>query len=400
MLTIRITVMLLFINACQFGIAADEGIVVEMQTGQKIRANSISTDTIRPEKVVLEVTNERISLKRVMNWSRVKTVFAPADTALDLKVPSGVAVKDIAELSKPTVESAAPPEPGQYESSTPIRDPRTFQFVPPAPAAMLPFDSAVAPGQVPMIGPPLESGYLSSLRCGPCEVICPTPGLLLWRDPGVVVGVRNQDGTPLSFSGNSTIVPAAQIDDLEPRELVVSARAFNRNGLADWNSLEVLVQGRTASGAPCPLRGSLRLSLLSRRARLVRAYAETYFEEPSDLVLLSSWSQFIDASDVGRTGVQKVVVPLPVRSADHNFGTAQYGVLAAEIDIPGQGRLATTSQPIALRQVDTVRNRSVVDYGDTMLPGQSVSEGRNDPGYWPAPLSNLRPDSRRFTVQP
>jgi hypothetical protein len=71
-----------------------------------------------------------------------------------------------------------------------------------------------------------------------------------------------------------------------------------------------------------------------------------------------------------------------------------------ELDIPGQGRLATTSEPIALRQFGPIRSRGVVDFGSSILPLGSVSEGLSDAGHWPAPLSGLRPDSRRFTVQP
>ena len=400
MLSIRIIVTLLFINACRFGIAADEGVMVELQTGQRIRANTVSTDSTRPEKAVLEVSNERIHLKRVLNWSRVKTVYAPPNIALDLKVPAGVEVKDFAESPKPNIQSDRPSAPDQYEPSAVAPDARSLQFPPPPPEPLLSIDQKSDPEPLTINGTPMEFGYLASSCCVPCVAVCPIPMLSPWRDPGVVVGIRNQDGTPVSFSSNTGAIPSGRMEVAEPRELLVTARAFNRNGLADWNSLEVSFQGRTATGSPCPVRGSLKCSLWTRRARLVRAYAETYFEEPSDLVLLSSWSQFVDSADLDASGVQKVVVSLPPRPADHNLRTSQFGVLAVELDIPGQGRLATTSPPIALRQMDSNRSRSVVDYGESILPGQTVSEGGNNAGYWPAPLSNQRPDSRRFTVQP
>ncbi len=399
MLSIRIIVSLLLINTCRFSIAADEGVIVEMQTGQRIRANSISTDAIRPEKAILEVSNERIRLKRIVNWSRVKIVFASADLALDLKAPVGVEVKDIAESSKPIIRPNDSSTQEQYEPSAVAPDARSVQFPPPPPEPMLSVDQNPDFRPLTINSEPMELDHLPSSYCAPCFAICPIPVLNPWRDPGVVVGIRNQDGTPVSFAGNPGAI-SSRMETAEPRELLVTARAFNRNGLADWNSLEISFQGRTATGSPCPVRGSLKCSLWTRHARLVRAYAETYFEEPSDLVLLSSWSQFVDISDIDASGVQKVVVALPQRPADHNLLTSQFGVLAVELDIPGQGRLAATSQPIALRQMDATRSRSVVDFGESMLPGQTVSEGGNSAGYWPAPLSNQRPDSRRFTVQP
>lgn len=400
MLSIRIIVTLLFINACRFGIAADEGVMVELQTGQRIRANTISTDSTRPEKAVLEVSNERINLKRVLNWSRVKTVYAPPNIALDLKAPAGVEVKDFAESPKPNTRTDLPSTPDQYEPSTVTPDARSLQFPPPPPEPLLSIAPKSDPEPMTINEGPLELDFLTSSCCVPCVAVCPIPVLFPWRDPGVVVGIRNQDGTPVSFAANTGTISSGRMEVAEPRELLVTARAFNRNGLADWNSLEVSFQGRTATGSPCPVRGSLKCSLWTRRARVVRAYAETYFEEPSDLVLLSSWSQFVDSADLDASGVQKVVMALPPRPADHNLRTSQFGVLAVELDIPGQGRLATTSPPIALRQMDSNRSRSVVDYGESILPGQTVSEGGNNAGYWPAPLSNQRPDSRRFTVQP
>jgi hypothetical protein len=180
----------------------------------------------------------------------------------------------------------------------------------------------------------------------------------------------------------------------------VSARAFNRFGLADWNSLEVSVQGRTADGLTCPVRGSLRCSLWVRRAWLVRAYGENYFEEPRDLVNVGQWSKFLDGSEMDAGGIQKAVFALPQQSSDHNLRIGSYGLITATLDIPGQGRLATTSNGIALRQFDPIRGRSVVDFGSSLLPQESVSEGVNASGDWPAPLSGLRPDLRRFTVQP
>lgn len=411
MLFFRIIVMLLLINVCQFG-NAEERVLIEMHSGKRIRAHTISTDASFPQHVVVGIGNDRIQIQRVLPWNRVKSVYASATVAVDLKVPDGVQVKDIAELPKQAPPLKRLESSDQYEPT--IGTSPTLP-IPPSPASNPPLPDHLPPPVEPFrfdCEPPVRYSEISvpfdgcgfALFPGPCG----------WRDPGIVVGVRNQDGTPYPADANAGSLRqkgADRADPLraadfqgkstgEPRELLTSVRAFNRNGLADWNSLEVSFQGRNAAGQSCQVRGSLKCTLWSRRARLVRAYAETFFEEPGELVRVGSWSQFVDSASADATGIQKIVLALPPSPADHNLRTSQFGVLAVELDIPGQGRLATTSAPVSLRQVGPVRDRSVVDFGESILPGQSVSEGGSNSGNWPAPLSGLRPDSRRFIIQP
>lgn len=365
--------------ACVFGNAtADDRVVVELHSGKRLRAHSIEHDPNSNGRIILNVGGERIQIQRNLNWNRVNRLAGPTEMLAKLSVPDHVTVVDAATLSG-----------GNHEKVG-----RSLQFVPPAPAPELGPDVPLELVSIPMSGPiqvgPLRSPYL----VGPD---CCIAGPVYFRDPGVVVGVRDEN--PLACcSTMPSFVPAAALP--EPRELLVSARAFNRFGQADWNSLEVSVQGRTADGSPCPVRGSLKCSLWVRKAWLVRAYGENYFEEPRDLVALGQWSQFLDGTEVDANGIQKVVFALPPQSPDHNLRLDSYGLMTATLDIPGQGRLATSSSGIALRQFDAVRGRSVVDYGSSLLPGESVSEGVNANGNWPAVLSGLRPDIRRFTVQP
>jgi hypothetical protein len=186
----------------------------------------------------------------------------------------------------------------------------------------------------------------------------------------------------------------------DPREIVIDARPFNRNGLADWNSLEIWIQGKTAAGQSCLVRGSMKCTLWTRQTQLVRSVGENYFEDPRDLVRLGQWSQFVDGSEVDATGVQKIVVSLPPRPADQNLNWGEFAFLTVDLDVPGYKRLSASMDSVPLRQLGPNRYRSAVDYGHTLLPLESTSEGTFNQGDWPAPLSDLRPDRRRFTVQP
>ena len=209
--------------------------------------------------------------------------------------------------------------------------------------------------------------------------------------PGIVVGVRDLSPT-VAFSSVMALPQAT--------ELVVWARPFNRSGLADWDSLEVFVQGRTASGQSCPVRGSLRCSLWGRRQAVVSAYGDIWFEDQREIALMGQWSQFIEPFEADQSGVQRIVLPLGPRVPDHNLTWSAYGLLAVEIDIPGQGRLATSTEPIQLRQVGPIRGRSIQEFGSSFLPQQSTSNSVRASGAWPQSLSGLRPDRRLFSVQP
>ena len=405
MLRLGIILCLTLVIVCHSGNAiGSDTVVVELISGQRIRAQSIQQDPLVAGRVELTVRTEQIQIQRNIAWSRIRRVITPKAMLADVQVPQNVDVIDTSERP-PLRELNLALESDQAESN---RDQlRSFFRYPPAPPVL-------------DVIPPLMGPYLIEVP-GPCEDNCDAclsadfhVPYLIFRDPGVVVGVRNADpsGPPLTEStgtgrsyesvpGVLAVPPQANQPQLPAaRELLVSARSFNRNGLADWNSLEISVQGRTALGEACRVRGSLKCTLWVRRMRVIRAYAETYFEENRELMVLGQWSQFLDGSEVDASGVQKIVLALPPRGPDQNLNISSFGQLTVELDIPGQGRLATSTDPIALRQSSPLRGRSVIDFGSTILPRESVSEPTSDAGFWPAPLSGLRPDSRRFTVQP
>ena len=423
---------------CQTGIVTgDDTVVVQLQTGQRLRAHAISQDPQMLDRVTLSIGNEQILIRRNVAWSRVNRLVAPAEMLVDLKIPDNVKVIDSTAHRARQRELTLTLAPEQAEQN--MTQLRQFLRVTPSPSVSdvppspLPFDGPMEPSSEPTfmsVMPPFvtrsgsdpawpsiqnsesigahESGPAFVSPCNGILINIPrTAGPIFVRDPGVIVGIRYADpnlpcvncGADSAFVQSPRNVGAA-MESSDPRELVVSARAFNRNGLADWNSLEVLVQGRTASGQPCRVRGSLKCALWVRRTRLVRAYGENFFEEPRDIYLLGQWSQFLDGSETDANGVQKIVLALPPRSSDHNLNVGQFGLLQVDLDIPGQGRLATSTDAISLRQVGPNRSRSVTNFGSSILPAESVSEGIIDAGNWPAPLSGIRPDSRRFTVQP
>jgi hypothetical protein len=387
-------------------------VVVELHSGKRLRAQTIESDPRFPDRATLKVGNDQIQIRRSVSWNHVNRLAAPAGMLTDLPVPANVTVIDsTANPHRMELELNLNPAPApdnseqntaQLSEQNRARLRSFFRFAPPQPMPDLPASELPVGGLMPVDGRMPCDGQMAG--DGRMPVVWPDPcGLyppgVPVRDPGIVIGVRNADPTapppPPLQTGSGAIKTSPQ-----PRELVVAARAFNRSGLADWNSLEVSVQGRTASGLPCRVRGSLKCSLWVRRARLVRAYSDVYFEEPRDLFLLGQWSQFLDGSETDANGVQKVVLALPPRPADLNLTLGDFGLLTVDLDIPGQGRLATSSEAIPLRQAGPNRSRSVVDFGSSLLPGESASEGLNPAGNWPAPLSGLRPDLRRFNVQP
>lgn len=364
--------------------SAGDTVVIELDSGKRIRAHSIHASSQASDQLILSSGTDQIQIQRKVNWSRVRKLSAPVAMLADLQVPPGIQVID--PESKPSSLRELDLHPGPEFAKDRDEKLRSFFRYPPPPPV---------PDQFAY--DPIPSG--DCLLEVPCGRLPPPPcGPLFKLDPGVVVGVRYENPQTIMTDQPAElgIVRLAT----EPRELIVTARPFNRNGLADWNSLEVSILGRNASGEPCPVRGSLKCTLWVRQAKLVRAFAEIYFEEPRGIIRLQQWSQFLDGSETDVNGVQKVILALPPQSPDHNLSLGDYGLLTVDLDIPGQGRLATSSDPIPLRQGGYVRNRAVPDFGSSLLPAESVSESVFGSGNWPAPLSGLRPDSRRFTVQP
>jgi len=360
--------------------------MVELDSGKRIRAQSIRPDLQSPGRIILTVGTEQIQIQRTINWSRVSKLAAPPEMVSDLTVPAGVKVLDREDDQLKPGEFDVPPEPMPTKEGRPqLRS--SWEFPPPAP-----------------VPAPQLTGVCNAIceeRPFPCGAFPAVPCLVPFiRDPGVVVGVRYENSAPVIVDQPVPLGSVRPAPSSEARELLVTARPFNRNGLADWNSLEVSIQGRTANGDACPVRGSLKCTLWVRQAKLVRAYAETYFEEPREITRLQQWSQFLDGSERDVNGVQKVILAMPPQSPDHNLKLGDYGLLTVDLDIPGERRLATSSDPIPLRQGGYARNRAVPDFGSSILPSESVSEGVFNSGNWPAPLSGLRPDSRRFTIQP
>ena len=401
MLQFRIILCLAFATVCQSGNTTwGDTVVVELQSGQRLRAHSIERDPQTPNLAILTVGSERIQIRRAVSWNRVKRIVAPPAMLGDLQIPGNVTVVDSTNQERGReVNLTLTPDQAEQNAAQ-LRS--FFRFPPPGPIPDLPSPEFFGDGPaVPTGGlTPPRSEEMTAPGGMPCCIIDSVPcGFIpfggIFRDPGVVVGIRNTDPYAPPLAENAVVQQLPQA-----RELIVSARAFNRNGLADWNSLEVMVQGRTAAGQSCPVRGSLKCTLWGRRARLVRAYGETFFEDPRELAILGQWSQFLDGTEMDANGVQKVVLALPPQSADQNLRVGQYGMLSVVLDIPGQGRLATSTDAIPMRQGGPNRSRSIVDWGSSILPPESVSEGTNNAGDWPAPLSDQRPDLRRFTVQP
>jgi len=380
--------------------------VVELKSGRRIRAQSIQRDQTAPDRVILSVGHDQIQMSRSVAWNAITRITASSATLMALQVPEGVATSDRDANSIHEVKLNPSPENAERNTAE-LRS--FFRFPPPPPAPEIPESPGTVfePASIPLLPvPPCGTQFGQRIR-PPEGTPCGMMPVVFFRDPGVVVGVRYADPSCAHLAApmtgpmtNPAGIPTTAVEVPTPQELFVTARAFNRQGLADWNSLEVYVQGKTASGLPCRVRGSLKCTLWARRTQLVRAYGEHFFEDPLELFVLGSWTQFLEGTEVDATGMQKVVLALPSRSPDHTLRVSQYGLMTVDLDIPGQGRLATSTEPIALRRVGPIRDRSIVDFGSSLLPRESVSEGVNASGDWPAPLSDLRPDSRRFTVQP
>ena len=378
MLWIRIASLWVCSLAMLPGIAcSDDAVIVELHSGRRLRASSIEMHSRDSSRLLLAMSQDTILVRREVAWSRVRRIEASRSTLSTLTIPDRVNVvthEDRATSTRVLTLTLSTPDP---ENSATLK-----AFVGERPR--LQSRRLTPPDGFDFVVPPSPIWLDQFAPSGDC-----------WSNvryaPGVVVGVRD-------LSPTAAISPVIALP--QAAELVVWARPFNRSGLADWDSLEVFVQGRTASGQSCPVRGSLRCSLWARRQAVVRAYGDIWFEEQRDIALMGQWSRFIEAYEVDESGVQRVVLPLDPRVPDHDLTWSAYGLLAVEIDIPGQGRLATSTEPIQLRQLGVIRGRSIQEFGSSFLPQQSTSNGVRAIGSWPQALSGLQPDRRRFTVQP
>ena len=360
------------------GIAgSDDKVIVELHSGRRLHGSSIEMAPLDSSRLWLAASGESILVRREVAWSRVRRIEASRSTLDALAIPGQVEVVAHEDRATSARELTLTFSASDAENAAKLK-----AFVGERPRLQI--RMATPPDGLDFVVPPSPIWMGEIVPCGDC-----------WSSvrfaPGVVVGVR--DLSPTVTSSSMTALPQAA-------ELVVWARPFNRFGLADWDSLEVFVQGRTASGQSCPVRGSLRCSLWARRQAVMRAYGDIWFEEQRDIALLGQWSRFIEAFEVDESGVQRIVLPLDPRMPDHDLTWSAYGLLAVEIDIPGQGRLATSTEPIPLRQLGAIRGRSIQEFGSSFLPQQSTSNGVRAIGAWPQALSGLQPDRRRFTVQP
>ena len=353
---------------------SDDEIIIELHSGRRLRASSIETNSLDPNRLVLAASSESIQVRREIAWSCVRRVEASRSKLDAVTVPDQVEIVAREDRATPAREltltlSSLDEEQTAAISAFVAQRPRLRSRLPPLSDAI---------GFVAL--PPNWGDEIA-----PCG-----DGWGCYRySPGVVVSVR--DLSPWLAMSPMTTFPQAT-------ELVVWARPFNRSGLADWNSLDVFVQGRTAAGQSCPIRGTLRCSLWARRQALVSSYGGMSMEEPREIALLGQWSRSVEMFEADEAGVQRVVLPLDPRLPDHDLTWSAYGLLAVEIDIPGQGRLATSTEPIPLRQLGLIRGRSIQEFGNSFLPNQSTSGSMRPIGSWS--LSGLRPDRRLFSVQP
>ena len=378
MLWIRIATLCVCSLVTLPGIAcSDDKVLVELHSGRRLRGSSIEMDSHDSSRLLLALSGESILVRREVAWNRVRRIEASRSTLDTLTIPDQIEVvaheDRVTSIRELTLTLSA----SDAENTATLK-----AFVGERPR--LQSRMTTPPDGFDFVVPPSPIWIDEIAPCGDC-----------WSSvrsaPGVVVGVR--DLSPTAVISSVTVMP-------QVTELFVSARPFNRFGLADWDSLELSVQGRTASGQPCPVRGSLRCTLWARRQAVVRAYGDIWFEEQRDIALMGQWSQFIETYEVDESGIQRIVLPLGPRVPDHDLTWSAYGLLAVEIDIPGQGRLATSTEPIQLRQLGPIRGRSIQEFGSSFLPQQSTSNSVRAISSWPQALSGLQPDRRYFTVQP
>ena len=366
------------VTLAPFVVWSGDEAIVDLHSARRLRASSISVAPQDASRLVLELKGESILVRRTVEWNRVRRIEASRSQLDAITIPNQVEIVVRESQVLPVRELTLTP------SSDGNRSAAISEFV---------GNRLQIRNQLPSLSdslgfvPPLRvfrDRSVENAHVDLCENCTPIPF-------GVVVGVRD-------VSHGERMSPVLMAP--QPTELVVSARPFNRSGLADWNSLELFVQGRTASGQPCPVRGSLRCTLWGRRQAVVSSYGDMSLEEPREIAILGQWSQFVESFEANESGVQRIVLPLDPRIPDHDLSWSAKGLLAVEIDIPGQGRLTAAIEPIPLRQQGTIRGGSIEQFGSSFLPNQSTSGNVRAIGAWPQSLSGLRPDRRLFSVQP
>lgn len=200
MLQFRIMTCFALAIVCPFGnaLAEDEeaeiarrndSVVVELLSGQLLRAQSIEKDPKSDGRIVLSVSGERIRMQRSLDWNRVNRLAAPPEMLVDLTVPVSVRVVDAATLSRKTRQFDL--SPGTERAANDLQQLRqSVRSIPPSPSLELPrgFYDIPMNAVVPL---PQAVGVRSVDRCLPCSMNPVCWPYSIPYDPGVVVGVRD-----------------------------------------------------------------------------------------------------------------------------------------------------------------------------------------------------------------
>jgi hypothetical protein len=144
-----------------------DSVVVELKSGHRIRAQSITQDVNHPDHVTLKIGNAQIQMERSIRWQRIDRMSAPADQRAELRIPESV--KIVEDFEERAAQSPAPLLTGPVVLPSP-----ELRFIP-------------------------QQRGLNSFRNlpGSSDLLgCAAP-----YDPGVVVGVREFNYSPAPFSG-------------------------------------------------------------------------------------------------------------------------------------------------------------------------------------------------------
>ncbi len=352
-------------------------VVVELRSGRRVRATTIRQDPRDAARLVAEYSEVDVRIERLLLWSAIRSVEAEQSKIQDLKIPEEI---DIVLRDK----ARNPPVVLSVHESDSCQDQRD---------AVQKFLKGRSP-------------FKTQVQCDSADpkatVILP----VIWIEHSTVLPTNQEHhqaalGTLIEVRDTSSaVMTPREYASLQPRELNAWARPFNRSGLSDWDSLELYVQGRTTSGLACPVRGLVRCSLWGRRQSLVHGFGDSWIEDGRDIELMRQWSQFVEPADADSSGAHRLVLPLAPNIPDHDLTWSGYGLLSVEIDVPGQGRLASLTDTVQLRQAGPIQNRSLEQFGMSILPNQTTSNNTRITEGWPQSLSGLRPDRRLFSVHP
>jgi len=338
-------------------------VVVFFHDGSQVRVDEISIHTEK-SAAVLRLTRGKISLSRTVPLANVKHV-----REFQQKLYASTRVEKFVDFELQAVSLKQPCcEPQQSNTKSPMRT---------KPAKRPPIGKVIG-----IRSDPLDA-YRNSL-----EIIFPKG--IPHSERGFARDLmRRQLIHNVYESSSEGQIQQEHFPETDTiKALSVQARSVNSSGKADWDSLEIEVDGISKRGAVVPIKnGTLRVTLWGLEQKLVRSHGNRFTGVPGKPIQLASWTRQITNS----LHRQPMTLPLPHPLPEHNPRVFEIGDVHVQLIVPGVGVLESSISQIPLRHKSFIRDRQLAEKGTQFFPGETTVGSKRLVGTVHYNLTSLRP---------